>query len=192
MAKKGTKEATKSVPLDHERKISHDQMDPRSETSCWPCKGKHVPSISASNAYGAWVKCSVCSLRLEYTSKFVDKALKLLKTMLGKDRKPNYELVDKAYQLVELENKIELHRAQVNLLEMEHQTAMSNLKLLIANPKMEPSEASTSSVSQAEQILQHLTPEELKEVTKRAKERMSPQVETVEVEDDVEIIEHRP
>lgn len=209
MAKKASKENSKSVPLDHERKIAHDQMDPRSETSCWPCKGKHVPSISASNAYGAWLKCSVCALRMEYTPRkgapassvqrkdpiFVNKALKLLKDMLEPGMMPNYELVDKTYQLIETENKIELHRAQLKLLETERKTAMTNLKLMVTKSKMEPEETSTSSASKAEQILQHLTPEELQEVTKRAKERMSSQVDLVEDEDDVEIIEptqHRP
>eukprot|EP00435_Cladocopium_sp_Y103_P031210 s50_g7.t2 len=199
----------KASPVDPDRKTLQDLQDPRSEVSCWPCKGKHTPSINGGNASGTWVKCSVCALRVQYTPRagspgsstmkadqtFVKGALEFLQSEMRADQLPNYKIVEQAYALMECQDRLIAARNRVKDLEREYQSMHQTLLDWVKEPSAPkiPQKASVASrPSQADEIFQHLTPEEVEQLTHLAKGRMAPETPIHEVEDeDVEVVENQ-
>lgn len=200
----------KASPVDPDRKTLQDLQDPRSEVSCWPCNGRHTPSINGGNASGTWVKCSVCALRVQYTPRagspgsltmkadpiFVKGALEFLQSEMRADQLPNYNLVEKAYALMECQDRLTAARNRVKDLESDHQniqqTLLNWVKADPSMPKMSQKAPAASQPSQADEIFQHLTPEEVEQLTRLAKGRMASETPIQEVEDeDVEVVENR-
>ena len=198
----------KANPVDPDRTTLQDLQDPRSEVSCWPCNGKHTPSINGGNASGTWVKCSVCALRVQYTPRtgspgsltmkadptFVKGALEFLQSKMRADQLPNHNLVEKAYALMECQDRLMAARNRVKNLESEHQSIQQTLldwvKTDPSMPKISQKAPVASQPSQADEIFQHLTPEEVQQLTRLAKGRMASETPIHEVEDeDVEVVE---
>ena len=167
------------TPLDPKRRQGHDLKDPRAQPSCWPCLGKHEPSVTGSNARGSWAKRAVCALKIEYVPRqgspassvvhkghtFAQKALEMLQAKIPKGAKPTYEMVEKTYEYMEALDKIRAMKAKVSSLEIETQAMLSSLQLLHTGSKK------TAKTSEAENLLAHLTPEELQHVKNLASQR---------------------
>ena len=201
---KSSKGYKTSTPLDPERRQGHDLKDPRAQPSCWPCHGKHEPSVTGSNAHGSWAKCAVCALRIEYIPRqgspassvvrkdhtFVQKALEMIQAEIPKGTKPTYEMVEKTYEYTEALDKVRAMKAKVSALEIETQAMLSSLQLLYTGSKK------TAKASEAENLLAHLTPEEIQHVKNLASQRqlgqssaeMIPFSPTSPTDDDVVVV----
>ncbi|CAL1159019.1 unnamed protein product [Cladocopium goreaui] len=109
------------APLDHSREIVVDPRDIRSQTTSWPCFGKHVSSNPKSNGYGQWRTCEICGVRLSYVPregyqgksaaqachKTVELAMKQLRQDLEPcGRFPTMDLVETMIQIITDESKI--------------------------------------------------------------------------------------
>ncbi|CAE7854324.1 GIP, partial [Symbiodinium necroappetens] len=66
---KTAKAKPKSRPrsFDPARRVKADPRDPRTKATQWPCYNKQTPGTPQSNAWGQWVKCQCCNLRMLYT-----------------------------------------------------------------------------------------------------------------------------
>lgn len=72
------------------------------------------------------------------------------------------------------------------------QTLLNWVKADPSTPKMSQKAPAASQPSQADEIFQHLTPEEVEQLTRLAKGRMASETPIQEVEDeDVELVENR-
>ncbi|CAK9007573.1 unnamed protein product [Durusdinium trenchii] len=195
-----------ATPLDPERRQGHDLKDPRAQPSCWPCLGKHVPSVTGSNAHGSWAKCAVCALRVEYIPRqgspassvvhkdhtFVDKALSMIQEGIPKGTLPDYEMVEKTYDYVEAMDKIRAMKAKISTMEAEAQGMLNSLEIMYNGSKKK-----TTKATEAERILAHLTPEEWTHVSNLASQRQAGQSSTSEMipfspSSDVEVEEITP
>ncbi|CAK9112453.1 unnamed protein product [Durusdinium trenchii] len=184
----------------------HDLKDPRAQPSCWPCLGKHVPSVTGSNAHGSWAKCAVCALRVEYIPRqgspassvvhkghtFVDKALSMIQEGIPKGTLPDYEMVEKTYDYVEAMDKIRAMKAKISTMEAEAQGMLNSLEIMYTGSKKK-----TTKATEAERILAHLTPEEWTHVSNLASQRQAGQSSTSEMipfspSSDVEVEEITP
>ncbi|CAK9118545.1 unnamed protein product [Durusdinium trenchii] len=162
----------------------HDVKDPRAQPSCWPCLGKHVPSVTGSNAHGSWAKCAVCALRMEYIPRqgspassvvhkdhtFVAKALTMIQEGIPKGTLPGYEMVEKTYDYVEAMDKIRAMKAKISTMEAEAQGMLNSLEILYTGSKKK-----TTKATEAEKILAHLTPEEWDHISNLASQRQAGQ-----------------
>ncbi|CAJ1342921.1 unnamed protein product, partial [Effrenium voratum] len=55
--------------LEKDRAMELDGRDPRASDQQWPCYGTHEPMRHRSNKWGMWMHCSQCALRLIYLPK---------------------------------------------------------------------------------------------------------------------------
>ncbi|CAL1139358.1 unnamed protein product [Cladocopium goreaui] len=117
----GGNESFAAQLLEQDCHSAPSEGDIRSQTTSWPCFGKHVSSNPKSNGYGQWRTCEICGVRLSYVPragyqgksaaqachKTVELAMKQLRQDLEPcGRFPTMDLVETMIQIITDESKI--------------------------------------------------------------------------------------
>ena len=158
-----------SNPLDQEKTYPADIQDPRSDPSCWPCKGEHGPLQTGSNGYGQWKDCRVCGLRVQYTPRVgyhghhksqveytvVRRALTQLQKDLG-SCKPTMDLAKTTMAIFEKEDRIKGLQRQIATFQDEVQSLNQQYHRAVTQLKDNP--VVSSSRDQNQSLLEHFDP----------------------------------
>jgi hypothetical protein len=175
--------SSKAAPLHYTKEKGWHHTDPRGDPSPRPCCGEHGTFQEGSNAYAKWADCKACGLRLSYvpregysgsTSKVEDpKVITMALNLLEQDVKAQHctaPMVKLAMEIYKDQSKLEALEKQAYMLQQQVTQNMAKYKIMTKQAWESPATSSTTSLN-AEEILKHMSSEEIQRLQELAAQR---------------------